>query len=135
MLEYSALPKLLGFAERAWSKAPAYETFEHTPSRIGAIDQAWNIFVNQVGQFELPRLDHIFGGFNYRIAPPGAVIEKGKLYANTDFPGLIIRYTTDGSEPSETSPVYQGPVAITGTTKLKAFNGAGRGSRTVEVSM
>lgn len=135
MLEYSSLPKLLGFAERAWSKAPAYETMEHTASRIGAIDQAWNIFVNQVGHYQLPRLDYIFGGFNYRIAPPGAVIEQGKLHANTDFPGLVIRYTIDGSEPDDTSPVYQEPVAVTGTVKLKTFNGAGRSSRTVEVGM
>ena len=133
MLEYSALPKLLGFAERAWSPAPAYEMVENTGSRIKATDAAWNIFANKIGLYEFPRLDYIFGGFNYRITPPGARIMNGKLYANTDFPGLIIRYTVDGSEPGKDSPVYSEPVEVNGNIKLAAFNKVGRASRTVVV--
>lgn len=133
MLEYYILPKLLGFAERAWSVAPAYETIENIVARSGSVDDAWNVFVNKVGQYEFPRLDYLFGGLNYRIAPPGAKIEDGKLFANTEFPGFVIRYTTDGSEPGEDSPVYSEPVAVTGIVKLAAFNGKGRASRTVEV--
>jgi hexosaminidase len=133
MLEYSALPKLLGFAERAWSQAPAYETIENTAERVKSVDLAWNRFVNQVGLYEFPRLDYLFGGFNYRIAPPGAMIENGILSANTDFPGFTIRYTTDGSEPDQNSKLFSEPVEVSGTVKLKAFNGKGRSSRTVEV--
>jgi hexosaminidase len=133
MLEYYALPKLLGFAERAWSAAPVYESLENTESRIKAVDATWNAFANQVGLYEFPRLDYVYGGFNYRIAPPGAMIEGGKLYANTDFPGFVIHYTTDGSEPGKDSPVYSEPVKVSGTIKLASFNKAGRASRTVEV--
>jgi len=133
MLEYCALPKILGFAERAWSQAPAYETIENTEVRVKAVDVAWNKFVNQVGYYEFSRLDYIFGGFNYRIAPPGAVVKDGKLFANMDFPGFVIRYTTDGSEPDENAKVYDEPFEFSGVVKLKAFNGAGRGSRTVEI--
>ena len=133
MLEYSLLPKLLGFAERAWAKAPAFENIENTASRIRAVDEAWNLFANQVGQYELPRLDHIYGGYHYRIAPPGAKVEQGILHANTDFPGMIIRYTTDGTEPDKNSPEYREPVAVNGTVNLKVFSGTGRSGRTVEV--
>jgi hexosaminidase len=133
MLEYDAVPKLLGFAERAWSQAPAYETIDNTAARIKAVDAAWNVFVNKVGQYEFPRLDHIFGGFNYRIAPPGARVENGMLYANMDFPGFVIRYTTDGSEPMKDSPVYTEPLKVSGSVKLAAFNNLGRASRAVEV--
>lgn len=133
MLEYSAVPKILGFAERAWSQAPAYETIENTATRVKAVDAAWNKFVNQVGYYEFPRLDYIFGGFNYRIAPPGGVVKDGKLYANMDFPGFVIRYTSDGSEPDEKAETYSEPVEVSGAVKLKAFNGKGRGSRVVEV--
>jgi hexosaminidase len=133
MLEYSALPKLLGFAERAWSNAPDYETNGNTVARISAIDEAWNVFVNKVAKYEFPRLDYLFGGFNYRIPPPGAKIENGKLYANLDFPGFIIRYTTDGSEPDANAPVYEQPIEVSGAVKLKAFNNLNRASRTVEV--
>jgi len=58
---------------------------------------------------------------------------NGKLYANTDFPGLIIRYTVDGSEPGKDSPVYSEPVEVNGNIKLAAFNKVGRASRTVVV--
>ena len=38
----------------------------------------------------------------------------------TDQPNSEIHYTTDGSKPISTSPVYSGPVNITSTTILKA---------------
>jgi len=44
---------------------------------------------------------------------------------------LIIRHTTDGEEPSGTSTRYSEPVEISGTIRLKAFDRAGRSSRTV----
>jgi hexosaminidase len=133
MLEYDVLPKLLGFAERAWSTAPSFETIEDPVARIKAVDAAWNEFVNKVGKYEFPRLNHMYGGFNYRIAPPGARIDNERLVANTDFPGLVIRYTTDGSDPDIHSTVYSGPVKVSGTIKLKAFNDLGRASRTAEI--
>jgi hexosaminidase len=53
------------------------------------------------------------------------------LNANVDFPGLTIRYTTDGTEPTLSSTVYTVPVAVKGVVKLKAFTTTGRSSRTV----
>ena len=77
----------------------------------------------------MPRLDHIFGGFNYRLPPPGAKIIEGKLYANIDFPGLTIGYTTDGTDPETNSPVYTGPVEVSGSIRLRSFDSRGRGSQ------
>src|SRR5690606_30634608 len=34
--------------------------------------------------------------------------------------GATIRYTTNGSRPTETSPLYTGPIAINATTVLRA---------------
>jgi len=80
---------------------------------------------------ELPRLSKIHGGFNYRIPLPGAVLRDGKLHANIELPGLEIRYTTDGSEPTTYSLLYSKPTAVSGTIiKLRAFDRAGKGSRT-----
>ena len=62
------------------------------------------------------------------------VIVNGKLLANVAFPGLTIRYSTDGSEPDSNSTPYRGPVAVAGTVALKTFDSRGRGSRVSVVS-
>ncbi|MBN1158169.1 MAG: family 20 glycosylhydrolase, partial [Bacteroidales bacterium] len=130
MAEYYYLPKLLGLAERAWSGQPSWASISDKQARDRAEEQAWNAFAITIGKRELPRLDVIFGGYNYRIPLTGAVIEEGTLHANIRYPGLVIRYTTDGSEPDISSRIYEGPVEVSGTVKLKAFNTTGRSSRT-----
>lgn len=133
MMEYYVLPKLFAFAEKAWAAAPAWETEANQQKRIQQIESGWGSFANRIGQYEFPRLDYIFSGFNYRISPPGVIIENGLLKANIAYPGLIIRYTTDGSEPDNKSTMYKTPVAVTGTVKLKTFSQGGRGGKTIEV--
>ncbi|MEN8229664.1 MAG: family 20 glycosylhydrolase [Bacteroidota bacterium] len=133
MMEYFYMPKLIGLAERAWAGQRAWGSIESIEKRIEAMNSAWNEFANLVGQREMPRLDYLFGGFNYRLPPPGALIKDGQLFANIDFPGLTIRYTTDGSEPDTDSPVYSGPVELSGKATLRSFDTRGRGSRVTVV--
>jgi hexosaminidase len=133
MLEYYSLPKMLGLAERAWQGTPSWAAIEDKEKRDAALDQAWNVFANTLAQREFARLDNIFGGFHYRIAPPGARIVDGKLKANTAFPGLTIRYTMDGSEPTTSSKPHDGSLEVSGLIKLKSFSHNGRGSRTIQV--
>jgi hexosaminidase len=134
MMEYYTVPKLFAFAEKAWAKAPAWESEANVSKRVATIWAGWGELSNRIGQRELPRLDVLFGGYNYRIAPPGAVIEAGMLKANTTFPGLIIRYTTDGTEPDVNAAEYKDPVKVEGRVKVRAFNMAGRGSKTFTVN-
>ncbi|MEM9987312.1 MAG: family 20 glycosylhydrolase, partial [Bacteroidota bacterium] len=132
LLEYYLLPKLLGYAERAWSKATWEDTDRDTT--LGTKSLAWNQFANTLGQGSLARLHYLFGGYHYRVPPPGAVIEQGKLHSNVSFPGLSIHYSTDGSEPSLSSPSYRGPVPVSGPVRLRAFDQAGKPSRSVQVA-
>jgi len=129
MMEYFYMPKLIGLAERAWVGQQSWGSVENIEKRVEAMNLAWNDFANVVGQREMPRLDYLFGGFNYRLPPPGAMIMDGQIYANTDFPGLTIRYTMDGSEPGPDSPVYESPVKALGKVQLRTFDTRGRGSR------
>jgi hexosaminidase len=131
MLEYYTLPKLIGFAETAWARERRWESQSNAEIRQKQMDEGWNIFANQLAKRELPRLSGLSGGFNYRIPPPGAVVEDGLLKANVEYPGLIIRYTTDGSEPGVTSPVYTSPVTVPGKVLLRAFDLSGKASREV----
>ena len=132
MLEYYLLPKMYGLAERAWAKAD-WENDYNKERRLKSIDKDWNVFANTLGQKELKRIDKVAGGYNYRIPMPGAIIEDGMLKANIAFPGFDIRYTIDGSEPTTESTLYAGPVEVTGTVQLKAFDTRGRSSRTAVV--
>lgn len=132
-LEYMLLPKLLGFAERAWAKTPEWVTESDPEKAEEQYQKDWNSFVNTLGQRELMRLNNYAGGFNYRIPTAGAKIENGKVMANIQLPGFIIRYTTNGTEPNAKSKVYVAPVSAKGTIKLKVFNTDGRSGRTVEI--
>lgn len=132
-MEYMLLPKLLSLAERAWAADPAWATEQDSTKAAALYRQDWSRFAATAGKRELPRLDYYAGGFAYRIPTPGAVAKAGRVEANVQFPGLLIRYTTDGSEPGVNSPVYASPVAAKGIIKLKAFSAGGRGGRAVTV--
>lgn len=132
MLEYYVLPKLIGFAESAWAPERVWEQTPDATLRAAQVDKGWNVFANTIARKEFPRLSGLFGGFNYRVPPPGAIIKDGMLHANVEFPGLIVRYTKDGSEPDFNSLEYTGPVEVpSGQVNLKAFDMAGKTSATV----
>ena len=78
-------------------------------------------------------MDSILGGTLYRLPPPGAVIKNGHLEASTEYPGLVIRYTTDGSKPTARSTKYTGPTKVSGTVTLSTFDTQGRASRAITV--
>ena len=78
-------------------------------------------------------MSYLNGGYNYRVPPPGAIVDKGTLLANSALPGLTIRYTLDGSDPGPSSSVYTGPVVVQGTVRLRSYDAAGKASRVVEV--
>jgi hexosaminidase len=134
-LEYMLLPRLLGFAERAWSKDPDWATERDTTKSQVLYQQAWANFLNVLGKRELPRLDYINGGYGYHIPKPGVIFQDGAYLANEQFPGLTIRYTTNGKDPDAKSPVYKDPVTNDNSVvKFRAFDNKGRGSNVTETA-
>jgi hexosaminidase len=128
MLEYYSLPKLLGFAQRAWQGQPEWGDGRNEEQRLKTYEQDWNRFVNTVGLKELPRVESYNGGYHYRIPAPGISKDKdGKVMMNCRYPGFEIRYTTDGSEPDQNSARYERPISLSASTiKAAAFNRKGR---------
>lgn len=121
LVDYMIFPKIFGLAQRAWSPITSNYTAEY------------HNFVNTIGQRELLRLDQYHDrGIQYRIPPPGIYSTGETISMNTLYPGLEIRYTTDGSEPTERSSLYTDPLNFTPGTEIKAraFNSVSRGSRT-----
>jgi len=129
-----AAPRLLGLAERAWAPHPTWTDIDDRIDREQARADAWTRFAHRLGRHELARLAHQFD-LEYRLPVPGAAIEDGMLRANVPYPGLTIRYTTDGSTPTPDAPRYTAPVALDGDgpVHLRAFDVTGRGSRTAVV--
>lgn len=131
-LERQLLPKLLGLAERAWAQDPAWAS-ERDPVKAEALyREAWSEFVNVVAKRELPRLER--EGYEYRIPTPGLAAEAGAVRASVELPGLSLRYTTDGSEPTAKSPLVEGPIPLRGTVRVAAFDGRGRRGHSASVS-
>ena len=127
-MDYMIFPKLIGLAERAWAKDPSWAN-EKDPNKAAELyNQDWSKFLNILGKRELPRLAYYNGGYSFRIPKPGVILQDGKYSSNIQYPGLTIRYTTDGTEPTATSKVYEGPVdAANGVVKFRAFDVKGRG--------
>jgi hexosaminidase len=134
-LEYMLLPRLLGFAERAWAKDPGWATVSDSNQSKLLYADAWSFFLNVIGKRELPMLDYYLGGYCYRIPKPGIYLEKGLYSANLQFPGMVIRYTLDGQDPDVNSKIYKVPVTPTGkAVKFRAFDTKGRGGVVAETS-
>lgn len=133
MVFYYTLPKLLGLAERAWTTEAAWEAKRFSPEREQQLNADWETFANKLGQKELAKLDYIFGGYTYRVPPPGAKIIEDNLTVNTPFPGLQVRFTLDGKEPASNSQVYTSPIRLKKGSQVKfaTFTSSGRKSRTV----
>jgi len=53
------------------------------------------------------------------LTPPGTFTGSLQVRISTEFPAQI-RYTTDGSIPTEGSPLYLGPIGISATTIVRA---------------
>lgn len=125
-IDYLVMPRLAAVAERAWAADPAWAT-EADPARAETMRRAaWSGFVNALGQRVLPRFDLEQSGLAYRIAPPGLTVDGGKVLANHVLPGMLLRYTTDGSEPTAASRLVAGPILEAGTIRVAAFDRNGR---------
>ena len=133
-IEYLAFPKMLGLAERAWAADPEWATTKDTELSKTLYNKDWSEFVNVVGKRELTRLNYYQGVAGFRIPTVGARVIDGTVQANIQLPGLIIRYTTDGTEPTINSKQYEQPITEKGLIKLRAFDSKGRGGRTITMN-
>ena len=54
------------------------------------------------------------------FSPPGGVYAGGQAVTLSAEPGAVIRYTTDGSKPTATSPIYSGPISVNQPRVIRA---------------
>ena len=106
-VQYLTLPKLFGLSERAWNARPEWGEDYNDDSRFVSARHQYNL---KIGTRELPLMARM--GYNFRLGQPGIKVENGLLFANSQYPGEVIRYTIDGSEPVPESPQWTMPVSI-----------------------
>lgn len=118
-VEYYIFPKVMGLVERGWNAHPNLETLSGTAEQQ-AFDRDLSLFYEKISVKEMPYWSRI--GVNFRLPHPGLSVKDGLLYANTSIAGGQIRYTTDGTEPTMDSTLWQAPVACqSAIVKAKLF--------------
>jgi hexosaminidase len=134
-LDYRLVPKLFGLAERAWAEDPAWARERDEEKAEALFRDAWSVFVNVLGKRELPRLDREVPGLRYRIPTPGLEVVEDQVRCSLGIPGFVLRYTTDGSEPSVKSPEVTGPIPLRGAVRVAAFDTTGRKGHTAKLTV
>ena len=128
-------PNLPVFSERAWAARPHWMGMNRTDAQIKAMNLDWNLFANMLGQRSLPLLNSIYVDLAYDLPKPGAVIENDMLKVSVPFPGLRVRYTTNGLVPNQNDKLYHKPISIPKNSNivLRTFDVSGRGGRAISL--
>ena len=103
--EYMLFPRMLAMSEVFWS-----------PKEL----RNWDAFLARVPA-QLARLDAL--GVNYRVPDPSGLMaerrvleERTRVTMRSIVPGAVIRYTTDSTDPTASSPAYTAPVEVSVAT-------------------
>ncbi|SFG16168.1 family 20 glycosylhydrolase [Prevotella sp. KH2C16] len=100
-------PKMLGLVERGWNAHTVWERL-HGEEEHQAYYKDLSLFYKKIALKELPYLE--LSNLTFRIPNPGLMLREGMLYANTPLKGVEVRYTTDGTEPVQSSALWEKPV-------------------------
>lgn len=118
-VEYYIFPKVMGLVERGWNAHPDWETLSGVAEQQ-TFDRDLSLFYEKISVKEMPCWS--LTGVNFRLPHPGLSVKDGLLYANTPIAGGQIRYTTDGTEPTVESALWEAPVTChAAVVKAKLF--------------
>ncbi len=135
LLEDRVYRNLLALAERAWAPQPDWAKEDDLAKLDAGLDEAYARFSNRVDRYELPLLTKEKIGFH--LPQPGVIESEGKLFANVQYPNALkVRYTTDGTEPTASSPEFDSQIeAKPGKYRFASFSTDGRSSRAVTIEI
>lgn len=133
-LDQMLLPNLIIFSEKAWAQKPSWLSITDNLQEE-LMREDWNKFINLLGQRTLPLMDSNFPEIQYDLPKPGAIILADTLYVRTEFPGLKVRYTIDGTLPTQQSKAYTKPIFIEpdAIIHLSTFDTNSRGGKAIKL--
>jgi hexosaminidase len=115
---YYLFPKMFSLSERAWNAKPDWSD-KTGDQRLSEYNNDWSNFLKILADSELKLLAG--EKINFRVAPPGGVIENGEVNILAMYPHQKILYTSDGSDPIRNGLEYKNPVAAeTGIIRVVA---------------
>ncbi len=106
--EQFIFPRIYGLAERAWNADSTYTDSEFI-----------RLMASRMHSLARARVD-------FHVRQPGIRVQDGKVEINTPYaypelaPYLQVRYTTDGTEPDQFSPLYSAPVPAQQGSQVRA---------------
>jgi len=108
IVEYMAFPRAIAMAEIGWSQQDM---------------RNWDDFINRMDN-QFPRLDNLKvnyckGAFVAEFAMKREN-NKNLVVLTSETKGMEIRYTTDGSDPVNTSPLYTSPFGLQKSSVIRA---------------
>jgi len=112
--DYLTMPRLTALAELGWTHKQLYDSYLQ---RYNAqYDRLDDLRIN----YHLPYIDN--------LAESNAFVGKTSFFVASPLPRFVIRYTTDGTFPTASSPILSRPVDIDHSLvlKLALFTPAGR---------
>jgi len=104
---YYLFPKIFGLVERGWNAHPTWEKMRGDEEQKTFYKDLSHFYV-LINDKEMPYMN--LQNMNFRLANPGLTADGEYFYANTPLRGASIHYTTDGTQPDRTSPVWTKPV-------------------------
>ncbi len=106
-MDYLVFPRFFALAERAWSDKRRYENEAKFDLKL--LENDYAKFITKVGADELPKIAE---QVKFRLPGVGLKEVKGKVFANVEYPGFSIYYTSDGSLPTLNSERYEANMPV-----------------------
>jgi hexosaminidase len=135
-LDAEAAKHILGAQANLWSEyIPNLNHAEYmTFPRIAALSEVlwspketrnWDDFSRRIQmlmkRYDQLKINYAKSAFQVTIHPEfDTIANKLKVNIEREFPGVDIHYTTDGSEPTVSSPIYFEPILLNKSTTVKA---------------
>ena len=93
IMEYQSYPRISALSEIGWSRKE---------------DKNWDDFYGRLTRSHLQRLANM--GIAFRDFPPTAIYKKGSITVTPPYEGAVVRYDTEGNEPTMQCPLYTKPI-------------------------